>query len=137
RAALETTRIGRGTKIDNLVQVAHNCLIGEDCIIVAQTGIAGSVKLGRHVTLGGQAAIVDHAVIGDNAMISGQSGVFGNVAAGEILSGTPAIPHQTRLKAAAVFPHLPEMRKTLARMGTRLSKVEEQLGPPQITPLAV
>ncbi|WP_223913309.1 UDP-3-O-(3-hydroxymyristoyl)glucosamine N-acyltransferase [Geobacter sp. AOG1] len=138
RAALETTRIGRGTKIDNLVQVAHNCLVGEDCIIVAQAGIAGSVKLGRHVTLGGQVAVVDHAVIGDNAMISGQSGVFGNVASGAILSGTPAISHQARLRAAAVFPHLPEMRKTLARMGNRLTKVEEQqLEPPRIAPLAV
>jgi UDP-3-O-[3-hydroxymyristoyl] glucosamine N-acyltransferase len=136
RASLETTRIGSGTKIDNLVQVAHNCTIGSDCIIVAQTGLAGTVKIGRNVTLGGQVAIVDHAVIGDNVMISGQSGVFGSVAAGEILSGTPAIPHQARLKAAAVFPYLPEMRKTLARMGSRLTKVEEQLDPPRIAVLA-
>jgi UDP-3-O-[3-hydroxymyristoyl] glucosamine N-acyltransferase len=136
RAALETTRIGRGTKIDNLVQVAHNCTIGADCIIVAQTGIAGSAVLGRHVTLGGQVAIVDHAVIGDNAAISGQSGVFGSVAPGEILSGTPAIPHQARLRAAAVFPHLPEMRKTLVKMGTRLDRVEERLEPLRMASLA-
>jgi UDP-3-O-[3-hydroxymyristoyl] glucosamine N-acyltransferase len=135
RAALETTRIGSGTKIDNLVQIAHNCTIGNDCIIVAQTGLAGTVKIGRHVTLGGQVAIVDHAVIGDNSMISGQSGVFGSVAPGEILSGTPAIPHMTRLKAAAVFPYLPEMRKTLLRIGNRLTKVEEKLEPPQVSPL--
>ncbi len=127
RAALETTFIGRGTKIDNLVQIAHNCVIGENCIIVAQTGMAGSARLGNHVTLSGQVAIVDHAVIGDNAMISGQSGVFGDVEAGAVLSGTPAIPHQKRLKAAVVFPHLPEMRKTLAKMGARLEKVEERL----------
>lgn len=129
RAALETTHIGRGTKIDNLVQVAHNCLIGEDCVIVAQAGIAGSVKLGKHVTLGGQVAIVDHAAIGDNAMISGQSGVFNNVAAGAIVSGTPAMPHKERLKCAAVYPFLPEMRKTLAKLASRMSKVEEQLEP--------
>ena len=129
RAALETTRIGRGTKIDNLVQVAHNCQIGEDCIIVAQAGIAGSVKLGTHVTLGGQVAIVDHVTIGDNAMISGQSGVFNNVAAGAVVSGTPAMPHQARLKCAAVYPFLPEMRKTLARLGTRMNKVEAHLEP--------
>jgi UDP-3-O-[3-hydroxymyristoyl] glucosamine N-acyltransferase len=127
RAALETTRIGRGTKIDNLVQVAHNCTIGDDCIIAAQAGIAGSAKLGRHVSLGGQVAIVGHIKIGDNAMISGQSGVFGSVGPGEVLSGTPAISHQKRLKAAAVFPHLPEMRKTLAKFGSRLAKAEEQL----------
>lgn len=128
RAALETTRIGRGTKIDNLVQIAHNCQIGENCIIVAQAGIAGSTKLGKHVTLGGQVAIVDHLTIGDNAMISGQSGVFNNVAAGAVLSGTPAIQHQSRLKSAAVFPHLPEMRKTLSKLGNRMTQVEERLG---------
>lgn len=129
RAALETTRIGRGTKIDNLVQIAHNCAIGEDCIIVAQAGLAGSVSLGKHVTISGQVAITDHVTVGDNAMISGQSGVFNNVAAGAILSGTPAIPHQSRLKSAAIFPHLPEMRKTLVRLGNRVTKVEEKLEP--------
>ncbi len=129
RAALETTRIGRGTKIDNLVQVAHNCLIGEDCIIVAQAGIAGSAKLGKHVTVGGQVAIVDHVAIGDNAMISGQSGVFNKVPAGAIVSGTPAMPHQARLKCAAVYPFLPEMRKTLAKLASRMRKVEENLEP--------
>lgn len=136
RAALETTRIGRGSKIDNLVQVAHNCAIGNDCIIAAQAGIAGSARLGQHVSIGGQVAIVGHVMIGDNAMISGQSGVFGSVAPGEILSGTPAISHQTRLKAAAVFPHLPEMRRTITRMGNRLAKVEEQLEPCRTNPLA-
>jgi UDP-3-O-[3-hydroxymyristoyl] glucosamine N-acyltransferase len=125
RAALETTRIGRGSKIDNLVQVAHNCQIGEDCIIVAQAGLAGSVTLGRHVTLGGQVALVDHVVVGDDAMISGQSGVFNNVAAGTIVSGTPAMPHKERLKCAAVYPHLPEMRKTLNKLASRMSTVEE------------
>ena len=136
RAAIETTRVGRGTKIDNLVQVAHNCVIGEDCIIVAQAGIAGSSTLGKHVTLGGQVAIADHVAIGDNAMISGQSGVFGNVAPGAVLSGTPAIPHKSRLKAAAIFPYLPEMRKSLARLDNRLTKVEaERLEAPLITPL--
>lgn len=134
RAALETTRIGRGTKIDNLVQVAHNCLIGEDCIIVAQAGIAGSVKLGKHVTLGGQAAIVDHVTIGDNAMISGQSGVFNNVAAGAVVSGTPAMPHKERLKCAAVYPFLPEMRKTLSRLANRMNKFEEQPEPVVVNP---
>jgi UDP-3-O-[3-hydroxymyristoyl] glucosamine N-acyltransferase len=127
RAAIETTRIGRGTKIDNLVQVAHNCLIGEDCMIVAQVGIAGSSTIGKHVTIGGQVAIVDHVTIGDNAMISGQSGVFNDVAAGAIVSGTPAMPHRERLKCAAVYPSLPEMRKTISRLAGRMNKVEEHL----------
>jgi len=127
RAALEATRVGRGTKIDNLVQVGHNCVIGEDCIIVGQAGIAGSTRLGKHVTLGGQVAIAGHLTIGDGAMISGKSGVMSDVAPGEVLSGTPAMPHQARLRSAAVFPHLPEMRKSLARMGIRMTKVEEHL----------
>jgi len=127
RAALEVTHIGRGTKIDNLVQVAHNCTIGENCVLVAQAGIAGSSKLGKHVTLGGQSGITDHITIGDNAMVAGQSGVFGSVAPGEVLSGTPAIPHKTRLKAAAVFSRLPEMRKTFTRMENRLRKIEERV----------
>jgi UDP-3-O-[3-hydroxymyristoyl] glucosamine N-acyltransferase len=125
RAALETTRIGRGTKIDNHVQVAHNCQIGENCIIVAQAGIAGSTRLGNHVLIGGQAAIADHLTIGDNAQISGQSGVFNSVESGAVMSGTPAIPHKSRLKAAAVYPLLPEMRKTISKLGNRMTKVEE------------
>jgi len=129
RAALEVTRIGKGTKIDNLVQIAHNCQIGTNCMIVAQTGIAGSATLGKHVTLGGQVAIVDHVTIGDFAMISGQSGVFNNVESGAVLSGTPAIPHHSRLKSAAVFPHLPEMRKKLNRLEKRMDNFEEQITP--------
>ena len=127
RASLEATRIGRGTKIDNLVQVGHNCIIGEDCIIVGQAGIAGSSKLGKNVTLGGQVAVADHLTVGDHAMISGKSGVMGNVAPGKILSGNPAMPHQSRLRAAAVFPQLPEMRKTLNRLGMRMESAEARL----------
>lgn len=135
RAALETTRIGRGSKIDNLVQVAHNCLIDENCIIVAQAGIAGSVTLGKHVTLGGQVAIVDHVAIGDNAMVSGQSGVFNDVAAGAVVSGTPAMPHRERLKCAAVYPFLPEMRKTLGRLAKRMKMVEDRGERPATEPV--
>lgn len=126
RAALDVTRIGSGTKIDNLVQIAHNCQIGPNCIIVAQTGIAGSVILGSHVTLGGQAAIADHVKVGDNVMVSGQSGVFNTVEAGAILSGTPAIPHKLRLKSAAVTPYLPEMRKQLLKLEKRMAALEGQ-----------
>lgn len=126
RAAITTTRIGRGTKIDNLVQIAHNCQIGEDCVIVAQAGIAGSTKLGSHVTIGGQTAIVGHLTIGDNASVSGKSGVFADVAPGAIVSGTPAIPHQTRLRAAVIFPRLPEMHKTIKSLLKRVNKIDGQ-----------
>jgi UDP-3-O-[3-hydroxymyristoyl] glucosamine N-acyltransferase len=127
RAALEVTRVGRGTKIDNLVQIGHNCVIGEDCIIVGQAGIAGSTRLGRHVTLGGQVAIAGHLTVGDGAMISGKSGVMSDVAPGEVLSGTPAMPHQARLRSAAVFPHLPQMRKSLTKLGNQMAQLEEQM----------
>jgi len=127
RAALEVTRIGRGTKIDNLVQIAHNCVIGEDCIIVGQAGIAGSTRMGKHVTLGGQVAIAEHLTIGDGARISGKSGVMSDVASGEVLSGNPAMSHKARLRSVAVFPHLPQMRKSLARVEIRMAKVEDHL----------
>jgi UDP-3-O-[3-hydroxymyristoyl] glucosamine N-acyltransferase len=127
RAALEVTRIGRGTKIDNLVQIAHNCVIGENCVIVGQAGIAGSVRMGKHVTLGGQVAVSDHITIGDGAMISGQSGVMSNVGPNEVLSGTPAIPHKTRLKSSVILPHLPEMKKSLIKLQGRVAKIEEHM----------
>jgi UDP-3-O-[3-hydroxymyristoyl] glucosamine N-acyltransferase len=127
RAALESTVIGRGTKIDNLVHVAHNCVIGEDCVIMALAGIAGSAQLGRHVSIGGQVGIIDHIIIDENAKVSFQSGVIGNVATGEVLSGTPAIPHRAWLKSSAVFPQLPESRKSLATLNTRISIIEKEL----------
>lgn len=126
RAALDVTLIGKGTKIDNLVQVAHNCRLGENCMIVAQVGIAGSVTLGRHVTLGGQAGIAGHLSIGDNAMIGGQSGVMGDVPAGSVLTGTPAITHREYLKASGLYGKLPEMRKTLQALEKRIAQLEAQ-----------
>ncbi len=128
RAALEATVIRRGTKIDNLVQVAHNCVIGENCMIVSQVGISGSTKLGNHVTVGGQVGIVGHLTIGDNVMIGAQSGVSGNVPAGQVLSGSPAIPHREWLKASTIFGRLPEMRRTIADLEKRLAELEGKAG---------
>jgi UDP-3-O-[3-hydroxymyristoyl] glucosamine N-acyltransferase len=127
RAALDVTVIGKGTKIDNLVQIAHNCRLGENCMIVAQVGIAGSVKLGKHVTVGGQAGFAGHLSIGDNAMVGGQSGVMGDVPAGSLLSGTPAIPHRDYLRASTLYGKLPEMRKTLQSLEKRIVQLEAQL----------
>ncbi|HEY5974054.1 MAG TPA: UDP-3-O-(3-hydroxymyristoyl)glucosamine N-acyltransferase [Geobacteraceae bacterium] len=129
RAALEATLIRKGTKIDNLVQVAHNCVIGENCMIVSQVGISGSAKLGNHVTLGGQVGIAGHLSIGDNTMIGAQSGVPGNIPAGQVMSGSPVIPHRDWLKASAAFSHLPAMRKTLAALEKRVAELEEQSTP--------
>ncbi len=127
RAALGVTRIRRGVKIDNLVQVGHNVVIGEDTIIVAQVGVAGSSEIGRHCTIGGQAAIVGHIKIGDNVMVGGQSGVNNNVAGGQILSGTPVMPHKNWLKASMSFAKLPEMRKELSRMKAQLEELEKMI----------
>jgi len=127
RAALDVTRIGRGTKIDNLVQIAHNCVIGENCMIVAQVGIAGSAKLGEHVTLAGQTAVAGHLEIGANAMVGGKSGVHNSIPAGHIVSGIPAFPHREWLRASAVYPKLPEMRKSLSALEKKVEALEEKL----------
>jgi UDP-3-O-[3-hydroxymyristoyl] glucosamine N-acyltransferase len=127
RAALEATVVRRGTKIDNLVQIAHNCVIGQNCMIVSQVGVSGSTKLGNHVTLGGQVGIAGHLTVGDNVMIAAQSGVPGNVPAGQVLSGSPAIPHREWLKASTVFARLPELRKTVAGLEKRLAELEGKL----------
>jgi UDP-3-O-[3-hydroxymyristoyl] glucosamine N-acyltransferase len=125
RAALEVTRIRRGTKIDNLVQIAHNCVIGEDCMIVSQVGISGSTQIGNHVTIGGQVGVVGHVKIGDNVMIGAQSGVPNSVEPNQILSGSPAQPHRDWLKSSAVIPKLPEMRKTVTSLEKRVAELEK------------
>jgi len=124
RAALDVTRIGRGTKIDNLVQIGHNVSIGEDSIIVAQVGIAGSTEIGRHCTFGGQAAIAGHVKIGDNVMIGAKGGVSNSVAPNQVLSGSPVMPHKEWLKASMSFAKLPEIRKDVTRMKRRLEELE-------------
>lgn len=127
RAALEATLIRRGTKIDNLVQIAHNCVIGENCMIVSQVGISGSTKVGNHVTMGGQVGVAGHIQIGDNVMVGAKSGVPGNVAANQIVSGIPAFPHREWLKASGIYPRLPEFRKTLNALEKRVQELEAQL----------
>jgi UDP-3-O-[3-hydroxymyristoyl] glucosamine N-acyltransferase len=125
RAALNKTIIRRGVKIDNLVQVAHNVVIGEDSIIVAQVGISGSTKIGNNVTLGGQVGLTGHITIGDNVMVAAQSGVPYDLAPNAAYSGAPAIPHRDFLRIITVFLKLPEMKKTLTEIDTRLKKLEE------------
>lgn len=127
RAALEVTRIGRGTKIDNLVQIAHNVVIGEDCIIVSQVGISGSTQLGNHVTLGGQVGVAGHIKIGENVMIGAKSGVVGSVAPNQVLSGIPVMPHREWLKSAGLVPRLPEFRKSLSALEKKVAALEQEL----------
>jgi UDP-3-O-[3-hydroxymyristoyl] glucosamine N-acyltransferase len=127
RAALGETRVGRGTKLDNLVQIGHNVQLGEDCIIVSQSGIAGSTKIGNHCTFGGQSAVAGHLKVGDNVMLGGRSGVTGHTASNQVLSGVPAMPHKQWLKATMTLPKLPEMRKEMHSMKRRLEELEALL----------
>lgn len=127
RAALEVTLIRRGTKIDNLVQVAHNCVLGENCMIMSQVGISGSSKLGEHVILTGQVGVAGHLEIGANTMVGAKSGVPGNLPANGMFSGIPAIPHREWLRSSAVISQLPEMRKTLSALQKRIAELEEKL----------
>jgi len=127
RATLGVTRIGRGTKIDNLVQVAHNVEIGEDSILCALVGIAGSTKIGRHCTFGGHAVAAGHVKVGDNVTIGGRGGVTGNVEGNQVLSGLPLLPHKQWLKMSTTLPKLPEMRRELHTLKKRLDELEERM----------
>jgi UDP-3-O-[3-hydroxymyristoyl] glucosamine N-acyltransferase len=109
RAKFSATRIGRGTKIDNLVQIAHNVQIGPHCIVVAQAGVAGSVRMGAGAVIGGQAAIRDHVSIGEGAMVAGTAAVADDVAPKTIVSGTPAMPHRQSLREQAALRRLPDL----------------------------
>ncbi|HSO18123.1 MAG TPA: UDP-3-O-(3-hydroxymyristoyl)glucosamine N-acyltransferase, partial [Desulfosarcina sp.] len=124
RGTLGDTRIGHGTKIDNLVQVAHNVQIGANCILVSQSGIAGSTRIGEHCTFGGQSGIGGHIAIGSNVTIAGRGGVNNDVSDGAALAGFPAIPHRDWLKAAACFAHLPELRREVAKLKQKLAELE-------------
>lgn len=113
RAKTGSTVIGPRTKIDNLVQVAHNVTIGADTVIAAQAGIAGSVVIGNAVTIAGQVGIKDHTTVGDGAVLLGQSGIWGNVEPGAVVSGNPARPHRERVRQEAAFNRGPEVIKRL------------------------
>lgn len=126
RGTLSKTWIHRGVKIDNLVQIGHNVIIGENSVIVAQVGIAGSARLGKSCIIGGQAGLGGHISIGDRVMVGGQSGVHEDVLPGQVVSGTLHMPHRSWLKAQACLPRLPEMRKTIISLAERIEKLEKR-----------
>lgn len=127
RAALDKTVIGKGCKLDNLVQVAHNVVIGENTVMAAQVGVAGSAKIGSNVTVGGQAAFAGHIKVADNVMLGGRTGVTGNIDSPGVYSGLPAIPHKEWVKSSLVFTKLPEMRKTINSLESRIRELENLL----------
>jgi len=123
RATLGKTVIGRGVKIDNLVQVAHNVVIGEHTVIAAQAGIAGSSRVGRNVVLAGQVGVVNHVEIGDGTVVGPQSGIAQSVPAGAtVSSGIPAAHHQEWLKVMVLLPQLPKLWATVRALEKRLAK---------------
>ncbi|EGV17558.1 UDP-3-O-(3-hydroxymyristoyl)glucosamine N-acyltransferase [Thiocapsa marina] len=127
RATLGTTRIGRGTKIDNLVQVAHNVGIGAHSILVSQSGVAGSSTLGQGVVVAGQVAISDHVTVGDGARIGGQAGVVKDIPAGVAVFGTPARPVKQALRESAALVRLPALLKQVERQQQAIDRLERRL----------
>jgi UDP-3-O-[3-hydroxymyristoyl] glucosamine N-acyltransferase len=122
RAAVGETRLHRGVKIDNLVQVAHGCDIGENSLLCSQAGVSGSVTLGRNVILTGQVGVAGHLTIGDRVIATPQTGIPNDVPAGSIISGTPAVDHAVWLKSSAVYKRLPDMFATFRKLKSLLDK---------------
>lgn len=126
RAAMGETRIGRGTKIDNQVQVAHNVVIGENGILVSGTGIAGSAKIGKNCTFGGHSGAAGHITIGDKTTVGARGAVLSDYPGGGIITGTPAIPHREWLRASKIYARLPEMRREISRLKKELAALQEK-----------
>lgn len=126
RATFGQTRIGRGTKMDNLVQIAHNVRVGENSLIVAQVGVAGSTRMGRNVILAGHSGIAGHLNIGDHVIVGPMAGVGKSLESGEIVSGAPSMPHRRWLRVQRVVPDLPEIKKSLQALEKRLVQLEEK-----------
>jgi UDP-3-O-[3-hydroxymyristoyl] glucosamine N-acyltransferase len=120
RGTFQATTVGEGTKIDNLVQVAHNCKIGRHNLFAAQVGLAGSCSTGDYVVLAGQVGVADHLSVGAGAIIAAQSGVMGHVSAGERLLGYPAMPVREARQVMVLWRRLPEMRKDLLEIKKHL-----------------
>jgi UDP-3-O-[3-hydroxymyristoyl] glucosamine N-acyltransferase len=115
RPAVGETRIGRDTKLDNLVHVGHGCSIGSNCALAAQVGLAGGVKVGNGVLLAGQVGVANQVTIGDRAIASSKTGIHRNVEPGEVVSGYPAVSHKIWLKTSAIVNRLPEMYQFFKR----------------------
>ncbi len=126
RATTGSTVVKCGTKIDNLVHLAHNVVIGENCFLVAFTGIAGSTKVGNNCIFAGQSGAVGHVIIGDNCIFAGKSGVTGDVPSKSFYAGFPARPHKEWLRAEAAVRRLPELMKQVQALEKRLVELERQ-----------
>ncbi|MGH9474340.1 MAG: UDP-3-O-(3-hydroxymyristoyl)glucosamine N-acyltransferase, partial [Terriglobales bacterium] len=128
RASLEATCIRDGAKLDNLVQVAHNCEVGADALVCSQVGLAGSVQVGAGAILAGQAGVADHSVVGAGTVVTAQSGTHGRLRDGEMYSGSPAMEHRAWLRACALMPRLPDMQRELRRLAQQVARLEHECG---------
>ncbi|MGA9994793.1 MAG: UDP-3-O-(3-hydroxymyristoyl)glucosamine N-acyltransferase [Pyrinomonadaceae bacterium] len=126
RASVGETRIARGAKIDNLVQIGHSCTVGEDSLLCAQVGLAGSSHIGRRVILAGQAGVAGHLRIGDDVVLTAKSATSHDIPAGKMISGIPAFDNRDWLRSTAAFRRLGEMQRTLRSLEARLKMLEEK-----------
>jgi len=126
RARTGRTEIGSGTKIDNLVHIAHNVKIGENCIVIAQVGISGSVEIGDRVILAGQAGLKDHVAVGDDAVVCARAGVIGDVDPGAFVSGYPARSHKEQMRMHAAQRKLPAVLKLIKDLERRIKELEDR-----------
>jgi UDP-3-O-[3-hydroxymyristoyl] glucosamine N-acyltransferase len=126
-ASVGETRISRGAKIDNLVQIGHSCTVGEDSLICAQVGLAGSSHIGRRVILAGQAGVAGHLTVGDDAVITAKSATSHDVEPGKMISGIPAFDNRDWLRSTAAFRRLGAMQRTIRTLETRLAALEKTL----------
>jgi UDP-3-O-[3-hydroxymyristoyl] glucosamine N-acyltransferase len=126
RASVGETRIASGVKIDNLVQVGHGCQVGEDTLLCAQVGLAGSTVLGKKVILAGQAGVAGHCKVGDGTVIMAQSGTHGDIPSGSVVSGSPAIDSKQWLRCTAAYNRLPELAKAVRMLTAALEKAKTQ-----------
>jgi UDP-3-O-[3-hydroxymyristoyl] glucosamine N-acyltransferase len=124
RARFGRTLIGEGTKIDNLVQIGHNCVLGKHCIIVSQTGISGSTRIGNNVTMGGQVGVAGHLVIGDKVMLFAKSGVTKSIPDAGAYTGYPAKPLMEGRKMLTYPARVPELMERIKKLERRLAALE-------------
>lgn len=126
RATFGATVVKSGVKVDNQVQIGHNCIVGENSILVAQVGLAGSTTLGRNVVMGGQSASAGHVTLGDAVMVAARGGVHTDLASGSVVGGAPAMPIKQWGKAAAAYGKLPEMRKEIRSLRKEFDNLKKQ-----------
>ncbi len=126
RATMGRTWIKRGAKLDNLTQIAHNCTIGEDSVIVAQAGISGSTLIGDRVTMAGQSASAGHVKIGDDVTVGARGGIAVDIPPGQTVSGAPSMPHRDWLRSTLIFRKLPEMNQTIKDLKKKISELESK-----------